>query len=273
MSARARMVLAAAGAVGAEAALAALRAVPPGGARRWDRVNYRGRTVTLLAGPALATAATITAATGAGPRWPAALVAGAGSGLVGVYDDLAAPAPGRLPDKGFAGHLRALRHGRVSSGLVKLGVVGAAGLVAGRSIGRPGPDRLVAGAVVAGTANLVNLLDLRPGRALKAVLLAGAPLLRGPLGGLIAGPVGAAGALLRYDLGEQSMLGDGGANALGALLGLRLAAGGGPPRRRAVLAVLVALTVLSERVSFSRLIDATPGLRHLDALGRRPGPG
>ncbi len=85
--------------------------------------------------------------------------------------------------------------------------------------------------LVAGTANLLNLLDLRPGRAAKAGVLAAAATLRGPGGGLVAGPLGATLAVLPDDLGERVMLGDAGANALGALLGLRLAAVPGRGRR------------------------------------------
>src|SRR5664279_3942489 len=133
----------------------------------------------------------------------------------------------------------------------------------------------VAAGVVAGTANLVNLLDLRPGRALKAVLVAGAPLVlgRGSGGGLVAGPAGVALALLPGDLAERRMLGDAGANALGAVLGVGWAAGGGrasPGRRIVALVVLAAVTAASEVVSFSRVIDATPVLRGLDRIGRRP---
>ena len=273
MTAVGRLGLAAVGATVAEAVLAVLRGAPPGGAALWSRLNYRGARVSLLAGPAIGTAATLTAGAGAVPSVSvAALVAGAGSGIVGVYDDLAGGQPRDRPDKGFAGHLRALREGRISSGVVKLGVVGLLGLFAGRSAGQGPVDRLVAGGVVAGTANLVNLLDLRPGRAIKVVLLLGAPLLLGRHGLLIAGPLGAAAAVLRRDLGEQVMLGDGGANALGALLGLRAALAGGPGWRRALLAVLVGLTAANERVSFTRVIEATPVLRDLDALGRRPAP-
>lgn len=269
-----RFVLAVAGAVLSEAVLSLLRAAPPGGARLWQRSNHRGARVSLLGGPAVAAAATITACSGGGPAMAtAAALAGVGSGAVGVYDDLAGARPGAVPDKGFAGHLRALRERRVSSGVVKLAVVGLSGLAAGRRVGRGPVDRIVAGGVIAGTANLVNLLDLRPGRALKAVLLLGVPLVAGREGALLAGPVGAAAAMLRRDLAEQIMLGDGGANALGALLGLRLALAGGPGWRRAVLAVLVGLTAASERVSFTSVIEATPGVRRLDALGRRAATG
>jgi hypothetical protein len=65
------------------------------------------------------------------------------------------------------------------------------------------------------------------------------------------------------------MLGDCGANAVGALLGLRLAAVPGRPARAGALAVVAGLTLASERVSFTRVIEATPVLRELDRLGRR----
>jgi hypothetical protein len=124
--------------------------------------------------------------------------------------------------------------------------------------------------LVAGTANLVNLLDLRPGRAAKAAVLTTAATLGGPSGGLVAGPLGAALAVLPEDLGERIMLGDCGANAVGALAGLRLAAVQSRGRRTALLAAVVGLTLASEKVSFTRVIEATPGLRELDRLGRRP---
>ena len=66
------------------------------------------------------------------------------------------------------------------------------------------------------------------------------------------------------------MLGDAGANALGALLGVALAARTGPVGRAVLLAGLAGLTAASEKVSFTKVIEGTPGLRELDALGRRP---
>jgi hypothetical protein len=115
----------------------------------------------------------------------------------------------------------------------------------------------------------MNLLDLRPGRALKVGLLIGAPLATGPAGGLAAGPVGAAAALLPADLDERIMLGDSGANALGALLGVALAARTGPVGRAAVLTAVAGLTAASERVSFTAVIERTDWLRRLDEFGRR----
>jgi UDP-N-acetylmuramyl pentapeptide phosphotransferase/UDP-N-acetylglucosamine-1-phosphate transferase len=279
-----RLLLATAGAVAARAALRAAATSRYAPALR--RTNFRGRSVTLAAGPALAVAAAGTAAAGAGslPAAAAALTAGLGAGAVGLYDDLMGDRPEQKAAKGFRGHLAALAEGRVTSGLVKVVGVGAAGLAASALLAvadRPARPRtalaqgvhvLLGAGVIAGTANLVNLLDLRPGRAAKAGLLLGAPLARGPAGGLAAGPLGATAALLPDDLDEQVMLGDCGANALGAQLGLALAARTGPLARAGLLAGIAALTVASERVSFTQVIERTPGLRELDRLGRRRDP-
>ncbi|MET0740976.1 MAG: hypothetical protein ABWZ26_05405 [Candidatus Nanopelagicales bacterium] len=246
-----------------------LAASPPGGRERWQRVNHRGEPVSLLEGPAAVAGllASAMVAPGLEPRVRAASILGVGvAGTLGGYDDLA----GSPSSKGLRGHLGALRRGEVTSGAVKLAGIGVAGLVCGAVL-RPHPvEAVLAGGVVAGSANLVNLLDLRPGRALKATAIASAPLLSGGGGGPVAGlALGSACALLPEDLGERSMLGDAGANGLGAAVGV--AAGASLPRSGlvAVLAGLVALTLLSERLSFTRVIEGTPGLRELDALGRR----
>jgi UDP-N-acetylmuramyl pentapeptide phosphotransferase/UDP-N-acetylglucosamine-1-phosphate transferase len=266
-----------AGAAAARAALAGAAAVTgrPAGAP-WRRMNYAKRPVTLLGGPALAASATLSAALGApaGTRAATVLV-GTVSGLVGGYDDLAGARPEQARDKGLAGHLAALKAGRVSAGAVKVAGIGAAAAVAAVLTRRErGTAALLDGVLttglVAGTANLVNLLDLRPGRAGKVGVLAAAATLGGPAGGLVAGPLGATLATLPEDLGERVMLGDCGANALGALLGLRLAAIPGRTPRAGLLAGVVALTLASEKVSFTKVIEATPGLRELDRLGRRP---
>jgi UDP-N-acetylmuramyl pentapeptide phosphotransferase/UDP-N-acetylglucosamine-1-phosphate transferase len=261
------------GSFAARAALAWIRRDPRVSAL--DRTNYRGRTVSLAGGPALAVGATLGAVAGArDPRAAAAaLAAGAVSGAVGFYDDVVGGRPGQRA-KGFAGHLGALREGRVTSGLVKIAGVGAAALVASsllaRGRGRGPVDVLLGAGVIAGTANLLNLLDLRPGRALKAGTALAVPLATGRSAGLAAGPLGAMGALLKPDLDEDIMLGDAGANAVGALLGLALAARTGPVGRAFALAVLGGLTAASEKVSFTAVIQDTPWLRRLDELGRRP---
>jgi UDP-N-acetylmuramyl pentapeptide phosphotransferase/UDP-N-acetylglucosamine-1-phosphate transferase len=246
-------------------------------ADRWMRTNHRGEPISLVEGPAFAAGALagVALASAAPARVrAAALVAGAAAAGLGAYDDLAE----HQVRKGLAGHLGALARGEVTTGAVKVVGLASSGLVASALI-RPAPgpagsgvrallDVLVGGAVVAGSANLVNLLDLRPGRALKATLLA-APFVGGGLP-VAAAVAGAGLGVLPEDLAERTMLGDTGANAAGALLGVAALVSARRRDRWALLSVLVALTAASEKVSFTRVIEGTPVLRELDAWGRRP---
>ena len=346
---------------------------------RWDRTNHRGEPVTLLEGPifAVAAAAGVLAAPGLPGRLRAAgVTAAVGAGAFGVYDDLC----GNADRRGIKGHLTALTHGEVTTGGVKVVGIGAVGVLGGCLVRRGGGvmDKALAAVVIAGAANAVNLLDLRPGRAIKGAALAAAPgMLRraaaeggvvgtsasaggtsvrggrrltaaavggasavaggtsagggrrlasavegvsvhsgrrvasavggvsahsgrrvastvvgnssagsarrlttsvvggAPLSGaantLVAVGLGAAAALLPEDLGERAMLGDAGANALGALLGVAAAAGA---RSTAALAwraaALTAVTLASEKVSFTKVIAGCPPLNAVDMWGRRP---
>ncbi|QHC21887.1 hypothetical protein [Streptomyces sp. GS7] len=247
--ARMAALIAAAGAT--RAGYAALRRRPPGGAARWERKNHAGRTVTLHAGPATALGTALAAAGAPGlsarTRGATALAVLA-AGACGGYDDVAGAGD---PRRGFRAHLSALRHGEVTSGAVKLFGIGAAGLAAGALLKERPADKLLAGVVIAGSAHLVNLLDVKPGRAACAVLAVGAPglLRRGPAGPLSAAPMGAAAAVLADDLGERTMLGDAGAHALGAALGLAIAAGNRRTGLAAHAAGLVAAAVAGDRVS------------------------
>jgi UDP-GlcNAc:undecaprenyl-phosphate GlcNAc-1-phosphate transferase len=257
-------------AVSARLAYAGLRRWPPGGAATWTRTNHRGEPVTLLEGPAVAAAAVAATmiAPGLGTRGRAALaVAGAGAAAFGCYDDLA----GSGARRGFRGHLGALARGEVTSGAVKIGGIGATGLAAAALLGGTVADLAINAGLVAGGANVLNLFDLRPGRAIKVTLAAGALTGAGSAAGrrCAAAPLGAALALLPDDLAERAMLGDAGANALGALLGAA-AASLPRPARVAALAVIVGLTAASEAVSFTKVIERTAPLRWLDMLGRRP---
>ena len=170
------------GAVGSVAPAALLKGHPPGGAERWTRKNHAGRAVTLFEGPAYAVGAVAGALAG-GAGAPAA-VAGLGAGAFGALDDLV----GDSSSKGLRGHLAAARRGEVTTGAIKIVGLGATGLltawIVDRSRMRTGPAMatLVGGAVIAGSANIANLLDLRPGRALKVVLLLAVPLVAGGRG-------------------------------------------------------------------------------------------
>ncbi|UQA98054.1 hypothetical protein [Streptomyces halobius] len=233
------------------AAYGVLKSRPPGGAVLWERKNYAGRTVNLHAGLATATGTALAAATVPGlpaRARSATALAVLAAGECGAYDDVFGATD---PRRGFRAHLSALRSGEVTSGAVKLFGIGAAGLAAGALLKERPVDKLLAGVVVAGSAHLVNLLDVRPGRAAGAVLAIGAPgLLRGGAAGpLSAASMGAIAAVVGDDLGERTMLGDAGAHALGAALGLAIVTGNGRKGLTAHAAALIAAAAAGDRVS------------------------
>ena len=256
---------------------AALTEDAPGGHATWQRTNHRGQRVSLLEGPAVA-AGVLGGLVASGEPTRSALaaaiatVSGAGFGIV---DDLTEESEHRT--KGLRGHLSALAHGELTTGGLKIVGIGAGALLAAAVGTRRATstrawlgDVAVNGTLIAASANLVNLFDLRPGRALKASIVAsGTAGLAGVSPGISGAVTGAAAAVIGEDLAENDMLGDGGANALGAALGAALAFGAPRAVRVAALALTTGLTLVSERVSFSEVIARTPGLRELDALGRR----
>lgn len=254
------------------------RLSPAGGAQpggdRWTRTNHRGAPISLLAGPAVGAGLLAGGAVAGGRLGAATVIAGAGGLGFGLVDDLAEDTD--RTRKGLRGHLGALAHGELTTGGLKVLGIGATSVLAAAvlaptrgSWAARGLDVLTGGALVAASANLVNLLDLRPGRALKAAGIGGVAALTAAGAPAAAAVVGAAGAALPADLSERDMLGDGGANALGAVLGVAALAGTGRLGRAALLAGAIGLTLASERVSFSEVIARTPVLRELDAWGRR----
>jgi len=158
-------------------------------ASQWERTNFHGATVSLRGGVAMAGAAVASAAVASAlsdqPR--AALggvVASLGGGLAGYIDDVDQGAhDGGKVAKGLKGHLGALAHGQVTTGVIKIAGIGASALAASAlvgskatSVGGKVADLALNTVLIAGTANLANLLDLRPGRALKATVLVATPL-------------------------------------------------------------------------------------------------
>jgi UDP-GlcNAc:undecaprenyl-phosphate GlcNAc-1-phosphate transferase len=196
-----------------------------------------------------------------------------GVACLGLIDDtLGGEQAERSGPRGWRGHGAAVLRGELSTGMLKAtGSLGLALLVTGFAHLSTGRWLLAAGVLVLAT-NVFNLLDLRPGRSIKALVLLGAGLTIGaadarPLWilGLFAAPALVAGA---YDLRERAMLGDTGANLLGALAGLWLVLTLSGTGQLVALALLAAITVYGEFRSISEFVERTPGLRELDSLGR-----
>ena len=247
------------------------------------RENWRGREVVFPAGAvliacslvALAPLAVIDDRTSADvldpnlARWAVFVV---GMALLGLIDDALGGAGGLRAPRGWRGHARAVARGRFSTGAVK--AVGALGLAAFATAGRGQGDLdyLADLALLLLTTNVFNLLDLRPGRVEKALvlLLAGvcvvgwtvAPL---DLLGVFIGPVL---VIAVYTLRERAMLGDTGAYLTGAIGGITLLVSVSTAGRLVALAIVAALTIFGEFRSISRAIERVPLLRSLDSLGR-----
>lgn len=245
------------------------------------RENYRGHGLPTAAGVLLVAAViaveggrSLLAVIGVGDAGTASarlvvLAAVVVFGFLGLVDDLL----GDAHDRGLRGHLRAAARGRVTTGFVKLGGGAAVALVLAGAVQGDRPLRvLVDGAVIALAANMGNLLDRAPGRTGKWGLACYVPVAiaagASSAGVALGAVAGSAAVLLWPDLRERLMLGDTGANALGAALGVTTVLVVGEGVRDGTALALLGLTLLSEVVSFSRIIAAVPPLRIFDRLGR-----
>ncbi|MCB1011666.1 MAG: hypothetical protein H6517_01875 [Microthrixaceae bacterium] len=193
-----------------------------------------------------------------------------GFSLLGLMDDVSVDEG----TSGYLGHIRAMLRGDLSAGALKLVVLPTVAIVVvyPRS-GDSAVRLLLDGALVALAANLANLFDRAPGRVIKVTLLGsvavfvGSAAAAGTFG--LAVICGAALVLLVPDLRERMMLGDTGANPLGASVGLAAVLVFQPVTRNWVLGGLLLMNLASEFVSFSAVIDRVAPLRGLDRLGRR----
>ena len=247
------------------------------------RENYRGRRVAFPAGAVLVACSLIALAPLAvlddradldllDPdlrRWAVYVL---GVALLGLIDDALGRGADDATPRGWRGHARAIASGRFSTGAIK--AVGALALAAYATSGLGHQDFAYVAdlALLLLTTNLFNLLDLRPGRVEKVfvALLAGVcvgawtamPL---ELLGILVGPVLVVAA---FTLRERAMLGDTGANLVGALAGVTLLVTLGETGGYVALGVVIALNFYGEFRSISQTIEGVPLLRSLDSLGR-----
>jgi UDP-N-acetylmuramyl pentapeptide phosphotransferase/UDP-N-acetylglucosamine-1-phosphate transferase len=253
------------------------------------RSNYAGREVPVPAGLLIPLAAFLALGVSApldrlvddsvlqGIGLAGAIIYIVGVCLLGVIDDLLGTPViegdlGRKDPRGLRGHAKATLGGGFSTGAVKaIGSLGLAAFAVGLIV--PGKwEYLLAIALVVVTTNLFNLLDLRPGRALKVffaliAVLALATWTLTPLWTMGAF-IGSLPVLAYYDLGEKGMLGDTGSNAIGAIAGIWMVLVLSTTVQAIALAVILLITLYGEFRSISQLIDRIPVLRFIDLLGR-----
>lgn len=191
-----------------------------------------------------------------------------GMAALGLLDD----AFGTREAGGFAGHFKKLLLERkLTTGMVKAIGGGILALAVGYTISREPVVRLLNALLIALCANALNLVDLRPGRALGVfafgllVILAVCGLrISGawPLAALLVPTV----AIARAEVTGRGMMGDTGSNALGAALGLTLALDAPLWAKIAAVVVLVCLHVFCERYSLTRTIERNSTFKKIDSL-------
>ena len=201
--------------------------------------------------------------------------------VLGFVDDVL----GNGDSRGFRGHLQALARGQVTTGLLKLGGGAAAAWIVADQAGISSFRVAAAAGVITLSANLCNLLDRAPARALKcgavawlSLLIVSVVVAQGNLAMesanratlLVASIcVGSCLGLLPFDAAERLMIGDAGANALGAVLGTVVVLTQSWRVQLVVLIVVAALNLLSEFVSFSSIIQRVRCFDWLDRFGTR----
>lgn len=199
--------------------------------------------------------------------YPVALMLTLTWALLGLLDDLY----GSRGARGFQGHVRALLRGRLTTGGAKLLIGGGVSLLAGWFVSRGSwPFAILNGLLIALCTNFLNLLDLRPGRALKAFFGLGiiAWALNPPASGGLVPLFAAAVVYAPLDFSARAMMGDVGSNTLGAMAGLALVLSLGVWGKIGLVLMLMAVHLYAEIASLSDLIERVAPLRWLDRLGQ-----
>jgi len=190
-------------------------------------------------------------------------------GFIGILDDLA----GDKHIKGIVMHIRSTFYGHMTTGFIKASTGFLAAGIASMQTSAGIPELMLNTLVIALGSNTLNLFDLRPGRAIKVYILAALLLLFVALPDItdvlpLLALLIAVFAFSSYDLKEICMLGDTGANVLGATLGFYSILLLGTGARLAIAAVLTVINLAAEKISISSLINNSRFLSYLDSLGR-----
>ena len=187
--------------------------------------------------------------------------------FVGIIDD----SLGNRGVTGLIGHFKALFKGSLTTGAFKALLGGFVGLTLAVTLSKSIPNIIVATLVVALTTNMMNLFDLRPGRAIKAyvilaiiIFLASTKFNREVMMLIVPAVL----AYFYFDLRALTMMGDAGSNVLGVSIGVFIVSSFDLPVQLVSLVLLVAIHVLTEKFSLTKIIENNKFLDYVDKLGR-----
>ncbi|HHT51361.1 MAG TPA: glycosyl transferase [Eubacteriaceae bacterium] len=187
--------------------------------------------------------------------------------LLGIIDDLL----GNRNTTGLKGHIGQLFKFKLTTGGLKALMGGVVSIFVSLSFSNNFPMLILNGLIIALFTNLINLLDLRPGRALKFFLFYATIififficensylLIIITIIVLVYFPM---------DIKAVAMMGDVGSNSLGFVLGFFTAFHFGYIYKLTILIFLVFIHLFSERFSITNFIENNKFLKYLDNLGR-----
>lgn len=188
--------------------------------------------------------------------------------FLGIIDDLI----GNRDVSGLKGHFKSILNGKLTTGGFKALFGGFVALCISVIISKNIPDIIINTLLIALFTNLINLLDLRPGRAIKGYIFIAVVLLfsisiyyqKILIVLLMANVL----AYFKEDLKAKAMMGDAGSNVLGISLGIITAFNFSLPIRASVLLLLIIIHIITEKYSLTKMIENNKILNYIDKLGR-----
>jgi len=187
---------------------------------------------------------------------------------VGLIDDLI----GNRDATGFKGHIKSLLKGKLTTGGFKAIIGGLIALLIGSLFSFHVIEILVNALIIALFTNLINLLDLRPGRALKGFLSISILFviigLSREVRIILISIIGYAAGYFPQDIKAKSMMGDIGSNTLGVVLGVVAVISYTMTAKYIVLALLILIHIFTEKYSITEIIKKNSILNFIDELGR-----
>lgn len=186
--------------------------------------------------------------------------------FAGIIDDIL----GDHSVKGVRGHLSQLAGGVLTTGGLKAIVGGLVSLLLAFWISNTWMERMIHVLLLVISINMINLFDVRPGRADKVFLINMAilwVLISAPSRFISLLTVGAVLGICGGDLKGRFMMGDVGSNLLGFTLGFTLVTSNQMALKISFLILYGIIHIIAERVSLSKIIENHKWLKKLDTIG------
>lgn len=187
--------------------------------------------------------------------------------FAGILDDIL----GNRDVSGLKGHFKSLINGNLTTGGFKALFGGFIGIVISIGVSKNITDIIINTLIIALSTNLMNLLDLRPGRAIKVYILTMVGIFITLTGYIKLLPLLILPNVLayfNYDLKAKAMMGDTGSNVLGISIGILFVMGYSLQVRIAWLVFLLFIHILTEKYSLTKIIENNKVLNYIDKLGR-----